>query len=1003
MAANNEEKISSYIDLASVGKETEAFKKQLADIYDMFKKINATKITIEQSKTFEQTAAAVRKLKTEEDELEKISAQITATYKKRMALESEQAKLLAEEKELLRQRNAELKNQVREQNAAEGSIEKLRASLVRLNKEYDSLSKSQREASEGKALLTSIQQTDAALKQLEGSTGRFQRNVGNYSGAVNVLKDRFDEVSKQLQQLNASGTANQDVIASLQKEYDLLSNVVNTQQAGFVSMREEIKQNEIAIEQLIRVYGEDDAAVQALIKQNAELRDSFSDLQAKQKALGSDTFVFDGLIQSGQALVGVYSAAQGAAALFGDENEDLQKVMVRLQAAMALVQGVQATVNALQKEGAAIQLVYAVRTALVSAAMKVYTFLTTAATVATTALRTALLASGIGTILLLLPLAVKAMGAFGKETKDTTDSIEDQNKAIKALAEGYDELAAGIDRSTKLQLAQAKAGGATASQQTEIEIKALKEKLSIYEQEKQALIDRNEYTAEASKRVNQLNDEILNTENEIKIKQLEGTEATKKEYEDRVKAQKDAADKLKENNERELKAAFDLRQLYAERIATILKETGDDEQKDYRQRIAFLKLYAEAEKEIIDERVKFETRTLSGNERKLAIERGNNDKLELTKATEKQITSIINDEAEKRQQAAEAQAERDAEFMKSKDDELQKQADAEYDINLDKIKRINAINDANREAEKQKEKELADYKKQVTAELVDFLQTVVNGVFEKQKNQVQEQIDLVEKQKEAEIAAATATATTAQEKADKIASIEAVANAKKEALERQQRKIDADRAKAEKAFSLLRVAIDTAQKLFQIKAQAAVLLANPLTAPYAAVALAQIPFVIASGAIAAAAIAATPIPKYRTGRKGGPAELAITGDGGVKEVIQYTDGTTQLTPDKPTLTYLPQGAKVYKSVTDYIKEYSSFTRIPDVAPGNVQINEMHAHQQTMQMMKMELNDMRNDLKSIEKAITAKPVHQINQTWSGVEVSFEGVAGWTKYTNRYLKT
>ena len=54
------------------------------------------------------------------------------------------------------------------------------------------------------------------------------------------------------------------------------------------------------------------------------------------------------------------------------------------------------------------------------------------------------------------------------------------------------------------------------------------------------------------------------------------------------------------------------------------------------------------------------------------------------------------------------------------------------------------------------------------------------------------------------------------------------------------------------------------------------------------------------------------------GRKGGPAELAVTGDGGVNEVISRPDGSGALvTPNKPTLTYLQKDDIVHKSMADY--------------------------------------------------------------------------------------
>ena len=68
----------------------------------------------------------------------------------------------------------------------------------------------------------------------------------------------------------------------------------------------------------------------------------------------------------------------------------------------------------------------------------------------------------------------------------------------------------------------------------------------------------------------------------------------------------------------------------------------------------------------------------------------------------------------------------------------------------------------------------------------------------------------------------------------------------------------------------------------------------------------------AMGAAQVATIAATPIPQYKEGRKGGPAELAITGDGGVREWIVGDKGIRS-TPSEPTLTYLNKGDDVLKN------------------------------------------------------------------------------------------
>jgi len=72
------------------------------------------------------------------------------------------------------------------------------------------------------------------------------------------------------------------------------------------------------------------------------------------------------------------------------------------------------------------------------------------------------------------------------------------------------------------------------------------------------------------------------------------------------------------------------------------------------------------------------------------------------------------------------------------------------------------------------------------------------------------------------------------------------------------------------------------------------------------------------GAAQLAAVLATPIPKYKDGRRGGKEELAYVGDGGRHEVIQRASGIIELTPKTDTLVKLQKDDIVHKYVDDFI-------------------------------------------------------------------------------------
>ena len=82
----------------------------------------------------------------------------------------------------------------------------------------------------------------------------------------------------------------------------------------------------------------------------AHLTDAMGDQQAQIKLLASDTRALDTAMQGLQLGVGVFAGLQGAAALFGNENEDVQKALLKVNGAMAVLQSLQAIQNTLDAE-----------------------------------------------------------------------------------------------------------------------------------------------------------------------------------------------------------------------------------------------------------------------------------------------------------------------------------------------------------------------------------------------------------------------------------------------------------------------------------------------------------------------------------------------------------------------------------------------------------------------------------------------------------------------------
>ena len=102
----------------------------------------------------------------------------------------------------------------------------------------------------------------------------------------------------------------------------------------------------------------------------AKLSDTIIDVNNRVKALATDgaDVVLKGFGDMATGIVGGFAAAQGAMALFGSENEDLQKTLVKLQGATALLSGLQQVNATLQSDSAAM-------VALNTAKTKIFNFI----------------------------------------------------------------------------------------------------------------------------------------------------------------------------------------------------------------------------------------------------------------------------------------------------------------------------------------------------------------------------------------------------------------------------------------------------------------------------------------------------------------------------------------------------------------------------------------------------------------------------------------------------
>lgn len=193
-----------------------------------------------------------------------------------------------------------------------------------------------------------------------------------------------------------------------------------------------------------------------------------------------------------------------------------------------------------------------------------------------------------------------------------------------------------------------------------------------------------------------------------------------------------------------------------------------------------------------------------------------------------------------------------------------------------------------------------------TREVWDAVNTVVSASIQNQITDVENRQKKEDKAYEKRLEQVKNMGLSERQQELETARIEKEHEAETEKLEAEKAALQVRQAKWNKANSIVQAAISGAVAIMQAFAQAGPVVGAVFAGIIAATTAAQI-----------ATIAAQKIPEYREGRQGGPAELAIVGDGGVPEVIQ-SRGRAYITPPEPTLTHLQAGDRVFRNVEEYL-------------------------------------------------------------------------------------
>lgn len=154
----------------------------------------------------------------------------------------------------------------------------------------------------------------------------------NLSNTLKSVKNNIEGVSKSTSQL------------------DRISERFNKIENSTAPLKKRLRELQAMIAQMNFDGLTDNDVFVRMTAKAAEMKDALGDASQAVRLMSSDTAKLDAVIEGMQGIAGVAGVASGAIGLLGTENEDLQRAMLKVQSAIAVMNGVQQIANVLNKD-----------------------------------------------------------------------------------------------------------------------------------------------------------------------------------------------------------------------------------------------------------------------------------------------------------------------------------------------------------------------------------------------------------------------------------------------------------------------------------------------------------------------------------------------------------------------------------------------------------------------------------------------------------------------------
>lgn len=286
-----------------------------------------------------------------------------------------------------------------------GSLREMRDILAASKIEYQNLSQVQRDSKGGQAMAKQMDDLKTSINEIEQGFGTFTGQVGNYGIAAKDAEEETKRLAGNMEHLGKEIVT--DVSASISKMEDKLYDMVK---AGDTTSKE----------------------FRDLQKSTAEYKKIIIEVDASIDALAESGGALGSALQLGQGVVAGYQAVAGVTALIGAENEELLAVLVKLEAAQAVLSSLEAAQLAMRRSAIKV-------TQMQATAQRLLTLAIGEGSKASKVFRGALLATGVGALVIGIGLLISNFDKLKAAFKSTSTEQDALNSTMEAYRSGATE------------------------------------------------------------------------------------------------------------------------------------------------------------------------------------------------------------------------------------------------------------------------------------------------------------------------------------------------------------------------------------------------------------------------------------------------------------------------------------------------------------------------------------------------------------------------------------